>query len=191
MEVVIKIMKNKIVIIIALTLLIGATIWIAPIIKQRYFQSAPEKISIDDSIINQFDSNDNIIVENNTEISSEESSGAAQKDEEIEEIKIDSSNLNSQGENVLAHITAEHCNSECKAFANNFDYLEYCQQVCGISPIKEVSQSDCEDKNDLVEDYCWKDLAIAKKDFSICNKIEDSNVKETCKNRITQDIIEN
>ena len=70
--------------------------------------------------------------------------------ENIPEIKIDEVKSDSQkDENVLVSITSEHCNSECKAFESNFEFLEYCQQVCGISPAKEVSASDCEAKKDL------------------------------------------
>jgi len=32
-------------------------------------------------------------------------------------------------------------------------------------------------------------LAITKKDFSICNQIVDAKVKKTCKNRITEDLL--
>lgn len=90
---------------------------------------------------------------------------------------------------MLAHITTEHCDTECRAFANNLQFLEYCQQVCGIVPIKTVS--DCKDKKDLEKDYCLKDLAINKQDSSICKQIKDVNILQTCQNRIAQDIIEN
>jgi hypothetical protein len=90
---------------------------------------------------------------------------------------------------VFAHITTEHCNSDCKAFANDFQLLEYCQQVCGIIPIKNVS--DCDGKKGMERDYCLKDLAITKIDPSICEQIHDVNIRQTCQNRIAQDIIEN
>ncbi|MEI7891249.1 MAG: hypothetical protein WCI36_04775 [bacterium] len=90
---------------------------------------------------------------------------------------------------TLAHVTAEHCNNGCQAFSIDLKLFEYCQQTCGISPIK--NEASCEGKNDIQKDYCNKDLAITKKDISICEKIADANIKETCKNRITQDVIEN
>ncbi len=95
---------------------------------------------------------------------------------------------NSEG-NMFAHITTEHCDTGCKAFANKLDFLEYCQQVCGIASIKDVK--NCDNKKDLQKDYCNKDLAITKKDASICAKIKDVNIRQTCQNRIAQDIIEN
>ncbi|HEX8974750.1 MAG TPA: hypothetical protein VF817_04675 [Patescibacteria group bacterium] len=90
---------------------------------------------------------------------------------------------------VLANITPEHCSSNCQAFANDLKLLEYCQQSCGISPIKNVSS--CNDKSGIQKDYCTKDLAITKEDASICDKISDANIKQACKNRIAQDAIEN
>jgi hypothetical protein len=89
----------------------------------------------------------------------------------------------------LTNITPAYCNSECSAFENDPKYLRYCQQVCGLSPT--TNNSSCENKTELEKDYCLKDLGIAKKDFQICNQIQDAGIKKTCQNRITEDIIEN
>jgi hypothetical protein len=96
---------------------------------------------------------------------------------------------NSGDGNMFAHITTEHCDTGCKAFANKLNFLEYCQQVCGLVPIKKVK--NCDNKKDLEKDYCNKDLAITKKDVSLCANIKDANIQQTCQNRIMQDIIEN
>lgn len=90
---------------------------------------------------------------------------------------------------MLAHITPQHCADNCQAFAIDLKLFEYCQQVCGISPVKKVTS--CDDQSGIQKDYCLKDLAITKEDSSQCEKIADANVKATCKNRITQDMIEN
>ena len=89
---------------------------------------------------------------------------------------------------ILAHITPEHCSNNCQAFKIDLKLFEYCEQSCGISPIKKVS--DCNGKKELEKDYCNKDLAVIKKDISLCEKIKDANIKQACKNRISQDIIE-
>jgi|GEM_PF-1931007 len=101
---------------------------------------------------------------------------------------LDPNNNASSNGKEMAHITTEHCRTGCQAFANKLDYFEYCQQVCGITPEKNVSQ--CDGKDGIEKDYCLKDLGITKSDSSICDKIEDANVKKTCKNRIFQDLIE-
>ena len=90
---------------------------------------------------------------------------------------------------MLAHITTEHCATNCQAFASDLHLLEYCQQVCGIIPVKNVS--NCDGKSGIEKDYCLKDLAVTKKDSSVCGQINDVNVKQTCQNRIAQDLIEN
>lgn len=88
----------------------------------------------------------------------------------------------------LANITPEHCNNDCQAFAIDLSLKEYCEEACGISPIKNVT--DCDGKKDIQKDYCTKDLAITKNDISTCNDIKDANIKQTCKNIIEQKAIE-
>ena len=176
---------KKIFPILFLILLIAVGYYSYPIIKNRYFPA----VSKSDQTENQNQSQ-----ENNTQSNSFKNNPSSEEpstdNDKIESISIDVNNQTNSSEDVLVNITNEHCDSECKAFANNFEHLEYCQQVCGISPSKKVSTSDCKEKKDLAKDYCFKDLAIRKKDFSICDKIEDSNIKNACKDRITQDIIE-
>ena len=101
----------------------------------------------------------------------------------------DLNNRNNATGSILAHITTEHCNTNCSAFANDLQLLEYCQQVCGIIPVKPVT--NCDSKTGIEKDYCLKDLSITKENSSICDQISDVNVKQTCQNRIAQDIIEN
>ncbi len=106
------------------------------------------------------------------------------------EASFDPLNTDSANGDVLAHITSQHCRDECEAFANNLVYFEYCEQVCSLSPVKDVSASDCGEEEGIRKDYCLKDLAINKLDSSICDQIDDANIKNTCKNRILQEIIE-
>jgi hypothetical protein len=102
------------------------------------------------------------------------------------QVSVDNKNVGSGS--MLAHITTEHCVSGCKAFANDLSLLEYCQEVCGIIPVRPVT--NCDGQSGIDKDYCEKDLAVTKNDPSICNQINDVNVKQTCQNRIAQDIIE-
>lgn len=91
---------------------------------------------------------------------------------------------------VKANITNEHCMDGCKAFASDFSLLEYCQQVCGLTPIKTVSSAGCDSLNGLYKDYCLKDLSIGEKNLSTCKEIADTNVRTTCTARVTEDIVE-
>lgn len=194
-------MNKKIAIVIVIFILIGAAAFFAyPVIKNRYFsgetqesggtledekETAKENGAVTDKII------DGTGPEQPTESETENGEQSPENiDEGIGTESIDT-NVRNGGGDVFAGITNSHCNSDCKAFANNFEYLEYCEQVCGISPIKDVSESDCKKKEKLQKDYCFKDLAINKKDASFCNNIKDSNVQKTCKTRITEDALEN
>ena len=87
-------------------------------------------------------------------------------------------------------ITSKDCANECKDFKNNSKDLKYCQQVCGLTPIKEeTKKGTCDSLSDLEKDYCLKDLAVDKGDFKICDEIEDAGIQKTCRNRITEDIL--
>lgn len=123
----------------------------------------------------------------NTKNNSAGNSSAGQNNSTPPQVSVD--NKNAGTGQMLAHITTEHCTSDCKAFANNLALLEYCQQVCGLIPVQPVT--NCDGKSGIYKDYCLKDLGITKNDPSICNQINDVNIKQTCQNRIAQDIIEN
>lgn len=88
----------------------------------------------------------------------------------------------------LENISPEQCSSNCHDFKKDSKKLDYCQQVCGITPVEKVD--DCNEQKDLQKDYCLKGLAITNEDISQCDNINDANIKQSCKNRITQDIIE-
>jgi hypothetical protein len=91
--------------------------------------------------------------------------------------------------NIKANITPTHCADDCRAFALDLVLFAYCEEVCGISPIK-TDASNCEAKKDLEKDYCLKDLAITKSDATLCKSIADDNIRKTCQNRIREDMLE-
>ncbi len=93
--------------------------------------------------------------------------------------------------NNYIDISRSDCDSQCKNFIDSTE-LKYCQQICGLTPIKKNAEEKkgCDALSDLDKDYCLKDLAIAKKDIEICKQIDDTNVLKTCKNRIAQDLLE-
>jgi hypothetical protein len=94
------------------------------------------------------------------------------------------------GETEHLRITGEYCDGECIFFQNDPTDFKYCQEVCGLNPIQKPTD-ECRIRKDLEKDYCFKDLAIVEKNSLLCEKINDINIKSTCKNRILQDIIEN
>ncbi|HPN96288.1 MAG TPA: hypothetical protein PLK35_00830 [Candidatus Moranbacteria bacterium] len=129
--------------------------------------------------------------------------------EEAQKNESGSNSGNSYGENsspgsdkksetLKITVTPSDCDKECSKFEKD-EELEYCQEVCNIVEYEEEDENEeendeenenCDDKNGLQKDYCLKDLAIDKEDFKICDTINDSGVKKTCQNRITEDLLD-
>lgn len=167
-------MKFKILIILILAIFIVALYKTYPIIKERYFGESDKKIITTPIETEQ--------EQQKPEVSFPEDSI---KDEE-EKIEDEQETLKQEGK-IFLKITRENCENECEGFSNGD--LEYCQEVCDLKPIQE-NVSGCENTTGIKKDYCFKDLAISKKDFKICDEIIDENIKKTCKNRILEEIIE-
>lgn len=104
----------------------------------------------------------------------------------LEESITEQGSADQSGNN--SNISARDCDNECGNFKNEEKKLKYCQEVCGLS--SEEIIANCSNKSGLEKDYCFKSLAIQNKDFKICDQISDSGIKKTCKNRITEDIME-
>jgi hypothetical protein len=87
-------------------------------------------------------------------------------------------------------ISSKDCSNHCSRYKDNADDFAYCQQVCGDASItKKNSLADCVSLTGDQKDYCIKDLAVGKEDLDICNQIVDAKIKKTCKNRITEDLM--
>jgi len=185
-------MKFKLLIFIFV--IIGLAYFSYPIIMERYFDNGKTTVEIQSPMDNNQplpngpdpmmdqdrDSSESSDLEKS--LSGETSTEDTKPPIDINERKVP------EGE-TQANITTEHCDYECNSFAIDSKLLEYCQQVCGLAPVKEVS--DCDGKSGIEKDYCQKDLAINKKNSSLCGKIQDANIKLTCQNRIIEDLLEN
>lgn len=138
-----------------------------PIVKNRYFGNSTKTIQLE-------------LPENIPAVTNE---AGVQKNETPEaEFESDSLSIT---------ITSADCDSQCSQFKTDQE-LKYCQEICGLNPSpNNTSLSNCDTMSGIDKDYCLKNLAIQKKDFKLCDQINDSGIKKTCKNRITEDIIEN
>lgn len=108
-------------------------------------------------------------------------------------------------------VSSADCDKNCQKFTDQREKI-YCQKVCGLpldDPDEEVdypedseddefsdineneseNQADCEKLVKIDRDACLKDKAIKDRDFNICDQISDSQIRKTCKNRITEDIL--
>jgi len=163
--------------------------WIYPIVKLHYsMQSLIRYNSINISPKTTTDKNNSIL---NQETNNHETSNPSDKnddDEQTEKTKNEVRNDNNAGEFI--DITSEDCDENCEQFENEED-IKYCREVCGLEVTDENSQNNkCDDLQNLEKDYCWKNEAVANQDFEICRKIKDKKIKETCENRITEDLLE-
>ena len=82
------------------------------------------------------------------------------------------------------------CDSDCQKFKDNADNFKYCREVCGQTKIiPKSSEEECAALAGLEKDYCWRDLAVSKKDSSICKKISDAKLQSVCRNRVAEEIL--
>ena len=164
-------MKFKLFLVLFL-IAVGILAYLAyPVIRERYFNTEPKVIKIQNESAEQGAANEN----NNTQTN----------DTATGEIKSSS---------IEITILPSDCDSECSKFEKK-DELEYCKEVCGLANVDQENVENkkpdsCENTNGLQKDYCLKDLATQNNDFKICDQISDSGIKKACKNRITEDILE-
>lgn len=92
--------------------------------------------------------------------------------------------------NGQPNVQSADCDNNCANFAGSPDNLKYCQEVCGDRPVApKDSAGQCENLAGLEKDSCWRDLAVSKKDFAICDKISDAKLKKVCRNRVTEEVL--
>jgi len=153
-------MKKFFLIFIPVIILITFSYWGYPIIKSRYFSTESKSIIVGPDI--------QATNENGNE-----------------------NNVVFESDSLKITVLPKDCDDECLKFERD-DEFEYCKEVCGLSALEKKSEelNNCDSKSGLQKDYCLKDLGISKKDFKACDQITDEGVKKTCKNRITEDIIE-
>jgi hypothetical protein len=118
-------------------------------------------------------------------------SGDSQNVEPSEVLPEDTSvGGNTAPEGTHLYISSGDCDNNCKKFKANEENFKYCQEVCGEIPVvQKNSEEDCTNLSGLEKDYCWRDLAVSKKDFDICGKIGDKKLQTVCRNRVAEEIL--
>lgn len=164
---------KKIPLIIILLALAGLIYYAFPVVNNRYLINDPKKIKIN--------------------------SESEKSDNQKSNNSISSKNDSSESAPMNIKINPSDCDNECSRFEEDSDEQQYCEQVCGISDLyiydggeekSEDEATDCSGKTGIKKDYCIKDLAIENGDFKTCDEINDANIKKTCQNRITEDLLE-
>lgn len=167
-------LKKSKIILLAYILAIGGLIWWAyPIIKNRYFIQEEEKKEVSPA----------------PQPAPEQMVPSEQAEEKGEEEQEEDYPTPKEEPDVFLEVSKKDCDNQCASFKDPNE-LKYCRQICGLEPIKK-NITGCDNLEGLEKDYCLKDLAVAKKDFKICDQVEDSSVKKTCVNRVTEEIFNN
>jgi hypothetical protein len=81
-------------------------------------------------------------------------------------------------ETSYLELSETDCENKCMGLSDSDDCI-YCREYCGIEEVKLTSEN-CDDLEDLDQDYCYKHQAGAEKDNSVCRAIVDENIKKAC-----------
>ena len=98
-----------------------------------------------------------------------------------------SQTLPSKSKDAYLPLSKVDCEQGCKRYSAE-KQLRYCQEYCGLAT--PLTDDDCSSLKDLEQDYCYKDRAIATTDPTLCKRVDDANIRTTCQNRITEDIVD-
>lgn len=158
-----------------------------PIIKNRYF-SQDENATSTENNGTKNEIKTNIVTEPPANNSVRENSTVNEEgDEDIVEETRPSTGIQPSGDISLV-ITEEDCQNQCADFETEA-YVAYCQKVCAASTAKQEN-SECSEFQGTGKDYCFKDLALLKKDYKYCDKISDATIKKSCEKRVMEQILD-
>lgn len=164
-------MKIKLISIFFLALLGGVSYFAYPLIKSRYFQST-------DDLTNPNN-------ERNSKLINPTDEDSDYAKDELEDLPDEST----VADDVFIEIDTEDCEDNCEQFEDEED-KKYCQEYCGLTPNTSTTD-DCEKLTDLERDYCFKNKALKEKSFTLCKKITDQKLLESCKNQLTENLMNN
>lgn len=80
------------------------------------------------------------------------------------------------------------CGNRCEDKKDTDDHA-YCLEICGLRDGDEDT-SNCESLSGLSKDACFKSKAVEEKNYKYCSEIEDDNLRESCKDRVLEEIID-
>lgn len=165
-------MKGKILLAISLFIILSLAFFAYPVIKNRYFQSG--NISTDEENTASEKNKKNIFF------------GDSKNTSDIDNDTDNTPDDSAIDEDIFIEIEPEDCEDNCSQFEDVED-KKYCLNYCGLGEVMITYQ--CEDLVDLEKDYCYKDQALAEKNYDFCKKIVDKRLMEACQNRLTEELI--
>jgi len=88
----------------------------------------------------------------------------------------------------LYEITEKNCNNECESIKNT-KKKDYCKEICGFGN-NNVDEENCDILTHIKKDYCIRDRAIKQHNIIICDTIADKGIMDQCRNRVSEDVID-
>lgn len=177
-------MKRTFIIILVLVVLLGAFFYFWSHRYDYFFKGKIDQRQEESQDKNSLDSDESIYSENEDD--------EEEIDEDEDEVGEDFENgyVYELSDKPLSEIVAEDCSNGCENQKGEEDYA-YCLEICGLKEDKEYSsESECDKMSGLAKDNCFRNLAVSQKNFSFCQKISDDNLKEACKNRVSEEIMD-
>lgn len=94
------------------------------------------------------------------------------------------------GVRASVEISSHDCDEQCEN-RKGTDSYKYCLEVCGLSSLTDgLDQNEnCDSLADFDRDVCFKNKAIKEKNDSACKEISDEQLRESCINRVLEEIL--
>ena len=85
---------------------------------------------------------------------------------------------------------AKDCSNECTQYQNDQEKYDYCRSVCGFTVENGVLKPPVSTNPELSNDYQLRESAVSEKNIKKCQEIKDTNIRNTCQARVTEDLFE-
>jgi hypothetical protein len=120
------------------------------------------------------------------ELSKEE--GTTKTDLEEDKNNEDSPESTTEIQESLDPVSKSDCEEECASYDTE-KYRVACIEECELTNVSR-EESDCEKLSGTNKDSCWKEKAVKENKFEYCDNIGSSSIKKSCKDRLTENILE-
>lgn len=158
--------------------ILGLFVWGFPAIKDRYLSPENGSETKKEGSVTKNEPTQDATTTNNPNENSQSSENGNNQESSV-----------APSEMPFVKIKREDCVDNCKRFSKSQE-LAYCQNFCGLAK-KQNDSGDCSNKSGLEKDYCFKNTAENNLDFSICEKISDKGIRESCITKITEILLDN
>lgn len=85
-------------------------------------------------------------------------------------------------------VSQSDCETECSGYDTE-KYKIACLEECALSGTSQ-KESDCASLSGSAKDSCWKEKALTEKNFSACDNIASANLRKSCQDRLTEELLD-